>query len=104
MLAMKFCVQSLLIVTRIILEIGLTGLIFSTIECLYTVIMMFLTGLNGDPCHDYLYFLLIFRMFAFFLSTSCWIKNFRIDFSYESNNWGIGLPPREKNEKSWPLY
>ncbi|KAG5533135.1 hypothetical protein RHGRI_027377 [Rhododendron griersonianum] len=27
----------------------------------------------------------------------------RLDFSYNSNNWGVGLPPREKNEKSWPL-
>ncbi|XP_010918919.1 pullulanase 1, chloroplastic isoform X1 [Elaeis guineensis] len=27
----------------------------------------------------------------------------RLDFSYESNNWGVGLPPREKNEKNWPL-
>ncbi|XP_076946997.1 pullulanase 1, chloroplastic-like [Bidens hawaiensis] len=27
----------------------------------------------------------------------------RIDFSYNSNNWGVGLPPKGKNEKSWPL-
>ncbi|XP_059628366.1 pullulanase 1, chloroplastic [Cornus florida] len=27
----------------------------------------------------------------------------RLDFSYNSNNWGVGLPPRGKNEKSWPL-
>ncbi|KAF7820192.1 pullulanase 1, chloroplastic [Senna tora] len=27
----------------------------------------------------------------------------RLDFSYSSNNWGVGLPPREKNEKNWPL-
>ncbi|XP_038979468.1 pullulanase 1, chloroplastic isoform X2 [Phoenix dactylifera] len=27
----------------------------------------------------------------------------RLDFSFESNNWGVGLPPREKNEKNWPL-
>ncbi|XP_072957340.1 pullulanase 1, chloroplastic isoform X2 [Typha angustifolia] len=27
----------------------------------------------------------------------------RLDFSYESNNWGVGLPPREKNERSWPM-
>ncbi|KAK1260252.1 hypothetical protein QJS04_geneDACA002195 [Acorus gramineus] len=27
----------------------------------------------------------------------------RLDFSYESNNWGVGLPPREKNERTWPL-
>ncbi|XP_050385000.1 pullulanase 1, chloroplastic isoform X1 [Argentina anserina] len=27
----------------------------------------------------------------------------RIDFTYSSNNWGVGLPPKEKNEKSWPL-
>ncbi|KDO47572.1 hypothetical protein CISIN_1g0020791mg, partial [Citrus sinensis] len=27
----------------------------------------------------------------------------RIDFSYNSNNWGVGLPPKEKNEKNWPL-
>ncbi|KAI3721876.1 hypothetical protein L2E82_32895 [Cichorium intybus] len=27
----------------------------------------------------------------------------RLDFSYNSNNWGVGLPPKEKNEKSWPI-
>ncbi|KAK1283202.1 hypothetical protein QJS10_CPB21g00263 [Acorus calamus] len=27
----------------------------------------------------------------------------RLDFSYESNNWGVGLPPREKNERTWPM-
>ncbi|CAL5209034.1 unnamed protein product [Lathyrus oleraceus] len=27
----------------------------------------------------------------------------RLDFTYNSNNWGVGLPPREKNEKSWSL-
>ncbi|KAI3793482.1 hypothetical protein L1987_36101 [Smallanthus sonchifolius] len=27
----------------------------------------------------------------------------RIDFSYNSNNWGVGLPPKGKNEKSWTL-
>ncbi|KAK8643307.1 hypothetical protein V6N13_012610 [Hibiscus sabdariffa] len=27
----------------------------------------------------------------------------RLDFTYNSNNWGVGLPPKEKNEHSWPL-
>ncbi|TVU04286.1 hypothetical protein EJB05_47148, partial [Eragrostis curvula] len=27
----------------------------------------------------------------------------KIDFTYETNNWGVGLPPREKNEENWPL-
>ncbi|GAB4836395.1 Pullulanase 1, chloroplastic [Ancistrocladus abbreviatus] len=27
----------------------------------------------------------------------------RLDFSYNSNNWGVGLPPKEKNEQNWPL-
>ncbi|RWR74950.1 Glycoside hydrolase [Cinnamomum micranthum f. kanehirae] len=27
----------------------------------------------------------------------------RLDFSYQTNNWGVGLPPKEKNEKNWPL-
>ncbi|XP_061362287.1 pullulanase 1, chloroplastic [Gastrolobium bilobum] len=27
----------------------------------------------------------------------------RIDFTYNYNNWGVGLPPQEKNEKNWPL-
>ncbi|KAM1161934.1 hypothetical protein ACFX13_001081 [Malus domestica] len=27
----------------------------------------------------------------------------RLDFTYSSNNWGVGLPPKEKNEHSWPL-
>ncbi|XP_078166703.1 limit dextrinase isoform X1 [Carex rostrata] len=27
----------------------------------------------------------------------------RLDFTYETNNWGVGLPPKEKNEHNWPL-
>ncbi|KAK4367082.1 hypothetical protein RND71_014962 [Anisodus tanguticus] len=27
----------------------------------------------------------------------------RLDFNYNSNNWGVGLPPKEKNERNWPL-
>ncbi|KAK7343946.1 hypothetical protein VNO77_13089 [Canavalia gladiata] len=27
----------------------------------------------------------------------------RLDFTYNSNNWGVGLPPQEKNETNWPL-
>ncbi|RZC77055.1 hypothetical protein C5167_001187 [Papaver somniferum] len=27
----------------------------------------------------------------------------RLDFSYETNNWAVGLPPKGKNERSWPL-
>ncbi|KAF6167690.1 hypothetical protein GIB67_017185 [Kingdonia uniflora] len=27
----------------------------------------------------------------------------RLDFSYTSNNWGVGLPPKGKNEDNWPL-
>ncbi|KAL8538709.1 hypothetical protein ACS0TY_000648 [Phlomoides rotata] len=27
----------------------------------------------------------------------------RLDFSYSSNNWGVGLPPKQKNEQHWPL-
>lgn len=27
----------------------------------------------------------------------------RLDFSYSHNNWGVGLPPKEKNEKNWPI-
>ncbi|KDP30498.1 hypothetical protein JCGZ_16177 [Jatropha curcas] len=27
----------------------------------------------------------------------------RLDFSYNSNNWGVGLPPKQKNEHNWPL-
>ncbi|KAJ6720208.1 PULLULANASE 1 CHLOROPLASTIC [Salix viminalis] len=27
----------------------------------------------------------------------------RLDFTYNSNNWGVGLPPKQKNEKHWPL-
>ncbi|KAD2087006.1 hypothetical protein E3N88_41868 [Mikania micrantha] len=26
-----------------------------------------------------------------------------VDFSHYSNNWGVGPPPRGKNEKNWPL-
>lgn len=44
----------------------------------------------------------IFSMTILVLSYNS-ILNFRIDFTYNSNNWGVGLPPKEKNEKSWPL-
>uniref|UniRef100_A0A1D1YVX7 Pullulanase 1, chloroplastic n=2 Tax=Anthurium amnicola TaxID=1678845 RepID=A0A1D1YVX7_9ARAE len=27
----------------------------------------------------------------------------KLDFTYQSNNWGVGLPPKAKNEKNWPL-
>ncbi|KAK3422235.1 hypothetical protein EUGRSUZ_G02746 [Eucalyptus grandis] len=27
----------------------------------------------------------------------------RLDFTYNDSNWGVGLPPKEKNEKNWPL-
>ncbi|XP_023542381.1 pullulanase 1, chloroplastic-like [Cucurbita pepo subsp. pepo] len=27
----------------------------------------------------------------------------RLDFTYMTNNWGVGLPPKEKNEYNWPL-
>ncbi|KAL8166583.1 hypothetical protein V2J09_008082 [Rumex salicifolius] len=27
----------------------------------------------------------------------------RLDFTYNNNNWGVGLPPKEKNENNWPL-
>ncbi|XVF23499.1 hypothetical protein REPUB_Repub13aG0044000 [Reevesia pubescens] len=27
----------------------------------------------------------------------------RLDFTYNSNNWGVGLPPKGKNENNWPL-
>ncbi|KAK9755442.1 hypothetical protein RND81_01G025500 [Saponaria officinalis] len=27
----------------------------------------------------------------------------RLDFTYNSNNWGVGLPPKSHNENNWPL-
>ena len=27
----------------------------------------------------------------------------RLDFSYRTNNWGVGLPPQTENEANWPL-
>jgi pullulanase len=27
----------------------------------------------------------------------------RLDWTYQSNNWGVGLPPAEKNQANWPL-
>lgn len=27
----------------------------------------------------------------------------RLDFTYETNNWGVGLPPEAKNGEKWPL-
>lgn len=26
-----------------------------------------------------------------------------LDFSYQSNNWGVGLPPKGDNESNWPI-
>ena len=28
----------------------------------------------------------------------------RLDFSYESNGWGLGLPPEEKNREEWEFW
>ena len=28
----------------------------------------------------------------------------RLDFSYMSNNWGVGLPPAGDNQANWPLF
>jgi len=27
----------------------------------------------------------------------------RLDFSYQTNNWGVGLPVADKNERNWPI-
>ncbi len=27
----------------------------------------------------------------------------KLDFSYQKNNWGVGLPPQNKNEANWPI-
>jgi len=27
----------------------------------------------------------------------------KLDFTYKTNNWGIGLPPQNKNEANWPI-
>lgn len=27
----------------------------------------------------------------------------KIDFTYQKNNWGVGLPPQAKNESNWPI-
>lgn len=27
----------------------------------------------------------------------------RLDFTYNSNNWGVGLPPKDHNESKWPF-
>ena len=27
----------------------------------------------------------------------------RLDFTYQSNNWGVGLPVAEKNQSNWPI-
>jgi pullulanase-type alpha-1,6-glucosidase len=27
----------------------------------------------------------------------------RLDFSYATNNWGVGLPPKDGNEANWPI-
>ncbi|KAH9607743.1 hypothetical protein KSS87_016135 [Heliosperma pusillum] len=35
-------------------------------------------------------------------NSSDWFN--RLDFSYNSNNWGVGLPPKDHNENNWPLF
>ena len=27
----------------------------------------------------------------------------RLDFTYQSNNWGVGLPPAGDNQANWPI-
>ncbi|XP_021723192.1 pullulanase 1, chloroplastic-like [Chenopodium quinoa] len=27
----------------------------------------------------------------------------RLDFSYNTNNWGVGLPPKDQNQNNWPI-
>jgi pullulanase len=27
----------------------------------------------------------------------------KLDFTYQDNNWGVGLPPADKNKSNWPL-
>src|SRR5204862_7629139 len=27
----------------------------------------------------------------------------RLDFTYTSNNWAVGLPPKDSNESDWPV-
>ena len=27
----------------------------------------------------------------------------RLDFTYQSNNWGVGLPPAQDNQSNWPI-
>uniref|UniRef100_A0A803L3C1 Pullulanase n=1 Tax=Chenopodium quinoa TaxID=63459 RepID=A0A803L3C1_CHEQI len=27
----------------------------------------------------------------------------RLDFSYTTNNWGVGLPPKDQNQNNWPI-
>jgi pullulanase-type alpha-1,6-glucosidase len=28
----------------------------------------------------------------------------RLDFNYQTNNWGVGLPPARDNQANWPLF
>jgi pullulanase/glycogen debranching enzyme len=28
----------------------------------------------------------------------------KLDFSYQSNNWGVGLPPEQDNGSNWPIF
>ena len=28
----------------------------------------------------------------------------RLDFTYQTNNWGVGLPVASKNQSNWPLF
>lgn len=35
------------------------------------------------------------------MGTGDWFN--RLDFSYTTNNFGVGLPPAAKNEAAWPI-
>lgn len=31
------------------------------------------------------------------------VGGYRLDFTYESNNFGVGLPPKGKNGEKWKM-
>ena len=124
-LVMRCYVQNLLIVIRTTLVIGLTGPlpIFNIKACLYWNLFLYafciaLSSLSAEfhdstimelyrhlcPCYlirkrlHYQFWRITFYLKCDVVSYCC-----RLDFSYNSNNWGVGLPPKEKNEKNWPL-
>lgn len=101
---MKCCAQSPLIVILITLGIGLTGL--SETHNAWFLLSSNVCTVNAIHFSNTLWWLasLISKCGIYLLMKSCFPVFIRLDFTYNSNNWGVGLPPKDHNESKWPLW